>query len=118
MHELALAQSLFKIMETTAAQNGGGRIEAATLRLGAMTHIEPETLSFAFDVVTRGTRAEGCQLHFERVPLTVTCRECQFAGEISPDAGACPSCGAVGLTVTGGREIERDSIELEDEPHA
>jgi hydrogenase nickel incorporation protein HypA/HybF len=118
MHELALASSLFKIMETTAAQNGGGRIEAATLRLGAMTHIEPETLSFAFDVVTRGTCAEGCQLRFERVPLTVTCPSCRFAGEIAPDAGACPQCGGVGLTVTGGREIELDSIELEELPHA
>jgi hydrogenase nickel incorporation protein HypA/HybF len=118
MHELALAHSLFTIMEKTAAANGGGRIEAATLRLGALTHIEAETLSFAFDVVTRGTSAEGCQLHFERVPLTVRCPQCHYSGEVAPDAGLCPACGAVGLTVTGGREIELDSIELEDKPHA
>jgi hydrogenase nickel incorporation protein HypA/HybF len=118
MHELALAQNLFTIMERTAVQNGGGRIEAATLRLGAMTHIEAETLSFAFDVVTRGTCAEGCQLVFVRVPLTIRCPACAFEGEISPDAAACPKCAAVGLAVTGGREIELDSIDLEDTPHA
>jgi len=118
MHELALAQSLFTIMDKTATANGGGRIEAATLKLGAMTHIDPETLSFAFDVVTRGTRAEGCQLNFERVPLTVRCPACAFEGEVNPEAVGCPKCSAVGLTVTGGREIELDTIDLEDSPHA
>ena len=118
MHEFALAQSLFSIMDRTASMHGGGRIESATLRLGIMVQIDPDALSFAFDVVTRGTCAEGCSLRLERVPLTVRCPKCAFAGAVKPDTLACPSCGAVGLTITGGREIELDSIDLEDESHA
>ena len=118
MHELALAQSLFDIIEKTARENGGGRVEAATLRIGAMTHVDPESLSFAFEVLSRDTLAEGCHLYIEKVPLAIRCPSCGFFGEISPESAQCPSCGGVGLAVTGGREIELKSIDLEDVPNA
>ena len=46
------------------------------LLLGEMTCVEPETLSFAFAVVSRGTRVEGCPLEIVRVPTRLRCRTC------------------------------------------
>jgi len=118
MHELALAQNLMAVIQKTVNDHGGGKVSSATLKIGALTHVEPETLGFAFSVVTRDTCAEGCQLYFERLPLVVRCSGCNFGGEVDVQSMMCPRCGAAGLQVVSGREIELSTIDLEESAHA
>ncbi|MBI5512014.1 MAG: hydrogenase maturation nickel metallochaperone HypA [Deltaproteobacteria bacterium] len=118
VHELALAQSLWGIIQRAAAPHADRRIERARLRLGMLTHVDPETLTFAFQAVTRGTKAERCELVFERVPVTARCGVCAFVGPSATEPGLCPSCGGAGLTVLTGRELEVVTIDVEDPPDA
>ena len=113
MHEVAVAQRMVEIALRAADANGGGRISAARLLLGKLTCVDPETLTFAFAVATRGTAAEGCRLEIVQVPARLRCHSCKAEHErefLEP----CPTCNAVGGEVLAGRELRLDTIDLED----
>ena len=95
-----------------ADKNGGGRVVGMRLLLGDMTSIEAETLSFAFDVVSRGTRVEGCALQIVRVPTRLRCRGCGV--ERGGDLLDLCACGLPGGEVLAGREMRVDTIDIED----
>jgi hydrogenase nickel incorporation protein HypA/HybF len=95
-----------------ADKNGGGRIVAMRLLLGEMTCVDSETLSFAFDVVSRGTLAEGCALQIVRVPNRLRCRAC--GAERGGDLLEPCACGLPGGEVLEGRELRVDTIDIED----
>lgn len=115
MHETALAQQMVRTIVQVAEENGGHPVVSALLHLGAMTHVEPSTLSFAFEAAARDTLAAGCELVIQRIPLRTECQLCAWKGEVEPDAIGCPSCGGVGLKVLTGREIQLVSIDVDDE---
>lgn len=112
MHELTLARELIAIIEQVAAEHGVRRVSAATLEVGALSCVEPHALRFAFEVTSRGTLAEGCTLHIERVELAVRCAACGRAGPADPLAPGCPGCGGA-VEVTAGRELKLVSIDAE-----
>ena len=116
MHEVALAQQMLGTIVGVAEKHGGHPVVSALLHLGALTHVEPSTLAFAFAAVTRGTLAEGCELVIERIPLTAECPHCHWRGELGTSEVGCPACAGVGLTVLTGRELQLVSIDVNDEP--
>ena len=114
MHEISVAQRMLGIASTAADANGGGRITAMRLVIGALSGVEPETLRFAFEIAARGTRAEGCALELELVPLRLLCRECQIEEDRDLLDG-CSGCGAIGGSVSRGRELKVDTIDLDND---
>ena len=59
MHELALTRDVVAIVCHAAA---GRRVHVVTLAVGTESCVAPEALAFCFDVVARGTAAEGARL--------------------------------------------------------
>jgi hydrogenase nickel incorporation protein HypA/HybF len=114
MHEASLASQLIEIMGETARENGVKRIISATLELGQLACIDPDTLTFAFDVISRDTIAAGCELKIVRVPLRIQCPACGFEGLDDPDRAGCPSCSHPSVGVISGREMNLVSIDVED----
>jgi hydrogenase nickel incorporation protein HypA/HybF len=114
MHELSIAQNIVETLERTARQNNATRVVSAVLKLGELTCIEPETLTFAFEVTAKGTAAEGCRLDIVRVPLRLRCDTCSWEGEMSMEASHCPSCAGETFKPTGGREIQLETMEIEE----
>ncbi len=112
MHEVSIARALLTAVERVE-RGPGTRIAALHLRLGRLTCVDPDSLAFAFEIVSRGTPAAGALLVFDRVPVTGRCRRCDYAGEAGEELG-CPVCGAVGLEVITGRELELVALEVED----
>jgi hydrogenase nickel incorporation protein HypA/HybF len=76
VHETSVAQRMVDMAVDVSDKNGGGRVVGMRLLLGDMTSLDAETLSFAFDVVSRGTRVQGCALQIVRVPNRLRCRGC------------------------------------------
>lgn len=68
MHELSLAQSVVEIVEEAARREGAARVASVRLELGELSHVEPESLAFAFEVAAREGSARGARLEFLRVP--------------------------------------------------
>ena len=113
MHETSVAQRMVDTAIEVADQNGGGRVVGMRLHLGEMTCVEPETLSFAFAVVSRGTRVEGCPLEIVRVPTRLRCRAC--GAERGGDLLEPCVCGMPGGEVLAGRELRLASIDIDEE---
>ena len=64
MHELGITRNIVSIVGDAAR---GRRVVRITLEVGALAGVEPRAIAFCFDVVARGTAAEGAVLDI--VPL-------------------------------------------------
>jgi len=116
MHELSVTEGILRIALEASQRNGSRRIIAIDLVIGALSSIVDDSVQFYFDILSRGTLAEGAALRFRRESSTATCLDCSHQFSIGAPLGVqCPSCGSVHLRVNGGRELYVESIEVEDE---
>lgn len=65
MHEASLMTGLIRRIETVARENGGRRVAALKVRLGALSHFSPEHFREHFVPASVGTLAEGATLTIE-----------------------------------------------------
>jgi hydrogenase nickel incorporation protein HypB len=101
MHELPITEGILKIA-TEAAE--GRRITTIHLLVGELSSIVDDSVQFYFDILSKGTTAEGAVLDFQRRPATLTCSDCGQSFQVrAPLPAACPHCGGTKLQVTGGR---------------
>lgn len=116
MHELPVTEGILQVAIEAAREAGAGRITGIDLVVGELSSIVDDSVQFYFDILSKGTAAEGAELHFRREPARVDCLDCGFVGEIAPPLQPwCPSCGGTRLRVTGSQELLVESIEVEDE---
>jgi hydrogenase nickel incorporation protein HypA/HybF len=65
MHEAALMRDLVCRIESVARDEGGRRVVAVRVWLGALSHFTPEHFREHFVDATRGTIAEGARVEAE-----------------------------------------------------
>ncbi|MFQ6102653.1 MAG: hydrogenase maturation nickel metallochaperone HypA, partial [Anaerolineae bacterium] len=102
----------------------GQRITDIYLQVGQMSLVVPECVEFYFEYLSKGTLAEGAALHFETVPLEMTCLDCGRQADLSDWADDPPraimvealargcQCGSNNLRVTGGTDFKMVSLEV------
>jgi hydrogenase nickel incorporation protein HypA/HybF len=114
MHEMALAESVREIVDETARANGARRVAAVRLEIGRLAQVEVDSMRFAFDVVTRGSLAEGARLEIVQPEGSAWCMRCCETVAIGRRGDACPNCGSHQLQVTGGERMRVLEIEIEE----
>jgi hydrogenase nickel incorporation protein HypA/HybF len=116
MHELAIAQAILDRARAASEQNGGGRVLKIGLRIGEISGVEPDALSFGLEVLSKGTPLEGLALEIDQPRRKLRCTAC--ATEFVPEgfAVACPACGSPASECVAGNELDVTFIELEDPP--
>lgn len=112
MHELSIAQSVLEVATRHAA---GRPVRAVELRVGHLRQVVPDSLEFAWQLVSDGSPLEGARLEIEPVPARVGCRDCGEVSEVDGFPLACGRCGGLGVEVLGGEELLVDALELEEE---
>jgi hydrogenase nickel incorporation protein HypA/HybF len=112
MHELALTESLVGIVVEESRRQNIARVKAVVLEIGAISQVEPESLRFCFDAVTRGTIAEGARLDIVTVPGAGWCLDCGKTVKLTERFGACPECGQRHVQMTAGDELRIREMEV------
>ncbi len=115
MHELSIAMGLVEAASEEAVRQGGVKVEALHVRLGALSGVVREALEFSYELVAAGTPIEGARLEIEEVPVTVHCRRCDADRTLpSVQHFHCPVCDLPTPDVVGGREMELFALEISE----
>ncbi len=113
MHELSLMQSALDLALERARNEHASRVHSIRLRVGVMSGVVPESLSFAFDTLAQGTAAEAARLEIENVPIRFWCSKCQAEFEPVNFSAHCPVCGEPSSDLRSGRELELAAVEID-----
>jgi hydrogenase nickel incorporation protein HypA/HybF len=115
MHELAITEQILDIATRHGEQAGAERVTDLYLVIGDLSSIIDDSVQLCWDMINEGTICEGAQLHFERIPAKLKCRQCGTIytlenGELTP----CPECESIQIDVIQGKEFRLDSINIEE----
>lgn len=112
MHEMALCESLRSAMEEAATRERFTRVTRVRLAIGRFAGVEVEALRFGFDVVMKGSLAEGAELVVLDEPGTAWCFDCGETVALSDRLDPCPKCGGERLLPNGGTEMTIKDLEV------
>ena len=113
MHELSLAQSVLRIVESAARRDGFARVTEVRLEIGALAAVDPGAMRFCFDAVTRDSIAQGARLEIVAIPGSAWCAGCARSVPIEARHDACPDCGCSPLQIDGGTEMRVKDLAVE-----
>ncbi len=104
MHELSLINGLLEIVLTYEGTHGFGHVNTLKLSFGRFSCIDPGALRFAFEVQSKGTKAEGAALEFDIRPVVLYCLNCEREMIVERYPVPCPECRGENVIMTGGTE--------------
>ena len=113
MHEVSIVEGLIDIIKETAKQNNLSNVSMVSLRIGAMRQIVPDALQFAFEIVGKGTVAEGAEIRIREIATRGRCRACDKEFPVEDYCFICESCGSGDVEVIEGKELYIDTLEGE-----
>lgn len=113
MHEMSLCEGIRRIVDQVATARDISRVSKVRVEIGRFAGVEKEALSFAWQVVMRGSKAEGADLVMIDLPGTATCFDCMKSVEISNRFDPCPDCGGGRLLPEGGDEMRIKDMEVQ-----
>lgn len=112
MHEMAVCESLLSAMEEAAKAQNFSRVTRVRLAIGRFAGIEVEALRFGFDVVTKGSLADGAELVVLEEEGTAWCFDCSDTVPLNHRLAPCPTCGGERLVPNGGTEMKIKDLEV------
>ena len=116
MHELSIAAGIVEAVTESAAAYPGSRVTEVRLRVGALASIVEDSLQFCWELATEDSPLAGSKLVINKLPVVIYCDTCDADVEIEGvQSFRCPRCGKLAAEIHQGRELEIESIEL-DEP--
>src|SRR3989344_4621337 len=84
------------------------------IKVGAMLHLNSESVKMHYSLLTQGTGLEGIALDFEEVGVEVYCRDCNHVGPVADHhILLCSLCDSLKVELIKGNEILVESIEAE-----
>ena len=111
MHEVGIMTDALEIAANAAVASGASRITVMRMKVGELSGVASDALSFAFDVIASKSMAAGATLTIETVPAASACRVCgrEWIGRsIAP----CSECGGESAIIRG-YELLVSSIEVD-----
>jgi hydrogenase nickel incorporation protein HypA/HybF len=113
VHELPVTESILEIALRHGKQAGGERITHLHIVIGQLASIVDDSVQFYWDILARGTPAEGAQLHFKRLPARLACLACLHEFALNDSDFQCPSCSSQQIKLISGEEFFLEAIDIE-----
>jgi len=112
MHEMSLCEGIRRVVDQAAAAPDIQRVTRVRLEIGRFAGVEKPALEFAWEVVMRGSKAEGATLEMIDLPGRANCFDCGDTVEIENRLDPCPKCGSGKLMPEGGDEMRIKDMEV------
>lgn len=113
MHELGIAQEVIGLAQSQLNGRPPSALKAIGLRLGEVSGVEKDSLSFCFECLVKDTEFEHVRLKIEICQSRYRCRKCGHERSGGGWRELCPSCGELDVACEGGDELEMAYLELE-----
>ena len=113
MHEMSLCEGIRRVVDEASASPDIARVTRVRLEIGSFAGVEKRALSFAWDVVMQGSKAEGAVLEMIDLPGRATCFDCAEVVVIEDRLDPCPVCGGGRLLPEGGDEMRIKDMEVQ-----
>jgi hydrogenase nickel incorporation protein HypA/HybF len=115
MHEMSIVDALIEQVGKEVQRAGAaGPVRRVALSIGRLSGVNPDSIRFAFEMLSPGTAIEGSELVIREPKAICSCRACGSQTEIDDLTVACPRCASTEVSITGGRELLLESIEVAD----
>jgi hydrogenase nickel incorporation protein HypA/HybF len=108
MHEMAITES---IVAAVSERIGPERVQRVVLEIGRLSGVEPDAISFCFEICAKDTTLEGALLEIRAIPGRAHCAACGADVELDFPVGVC-GCGSLELAIVSGRELRIKEVEL------
>lgn len=113
MHELSLTQSIIELAIDHARRENAKTILCLTVEIGALSGVMAEAVSFAFDVCSQDTIAQGARLEIRHIPGLGRCLVCHEQTTMETLSYVCPLCGSLALETLQGQEMKFIEMEVD-----
>jgi len=113
MHELSIANSILEAVRKERERLNGARVTKVGVRIGELTGVDREALSFGFEVLVKETDFEPLALEIEFIPRRHECSQCKHVFTVVDYQMECPACGAKETRCIGGDELDLAYLEVE-----
>jgi hydrogenase nickel incorporation protein HypA/HybF len=108
MHEVAVMSQIVELVLSEAKKRDAEQVSKVNLEIGEYTFLGEEQMKFAFEVLTKGTVAEGAILDITTRRGAVEC-PCGYSGapeqpediHILAPILKCPKCGKIAMVKEG-----------------
>lgn len=115
MHELSIVSSVVETVTESLAAYPGARVLEVRLRVGALASVVTESLGFCYGIASEGTPLEGSRLVVNVLPVVMHCEKCAADVELDGvQSFRCPRCGEPCSQMRQGREMEIESVEIDE----
>lgn len=116
MHEMGLALEIIDIAKASIPDDmPGAQVKRVNLKVGRLSAVVPDSLHFCFSVASKDTPLANAQLVIDQVPVVGRCQQCRAEFTIDQPVFTCPECQHPGVEILSGRELDIESIEIEEE---
>ena len=112
MHEMSLCEGIRQVIEEQARAHDVKAVKRVRVEIGRFSGVEKPALEFAFDVVMRGSVAEGATLEMIDLPGRAMCYDCVKEVEIGDRLAPWPDCGGGKLMPVSGDEMRIKDLEV------
>ena len=120
MHEYSVMSEIVRRVLEAAEDAGAISIIAIDLEIGGLTFLAEDQIRTAYEVLCRGTIAEGSELRVRSIPVKYCCGSCGSTGPLPPvdrpthmgPLVECEKCGETAV-LEGGKECRVTNIEAE-----
>jgi hydrogenase nickel incorporation protein HypA/HybF len=114
MHEMGIANSILEAVAKELRRYPGSRASKVGVCIGELAAVDPESLNFCFEAITRDTEFEALTLEVEFVPRRHRCGACDQEFEVHDYDFSCPQCRSLAFQCISGEELALSYIEVEE----
>jgi len=116
---MGIANSILEAVQKETQRYPGTRATKVGVRIGEMTAIDADALTFCFEALRGETDLQGLQLEIELSPRRHRCAACDCTFVVRDYDCRCPQCQKIAAECISGDELELAYVEVEEnEPSA